>query len=171
MVNNILRDLQLDSCCDTVVHINQHIMTGHLRNVSNISNTRKSFAQIRDQINEIDSQISIVHLFNTGIAIYGCLVQIYAIMDRQVSTIFSITFVTNMENILRFAINCIIHGMVNKKAIKVLSSLDDIELQTAHKDVYREAIYFSSLKQDNTFGFTIANIFSFSTTLLTCKSI
>ena len=66
--------------------------------------------------------------------------------------------------------SCLIHGMVNRPANRVITALDDIELQTAHKDVYKEALYFSSLRSDKRIGFTVANILPFSKTFLTLVS-
>ena len=72
------------------------LRSGHLRSASTLSLTRKSFVQLRDQIIQIDYELSIVHLANTAIAIYGCLVIVYCLlMGGKCSDIADIDFNSN----------------------------------------------------------------------------
>jgi hypothetical protein len=144
------------------------LMQGHFRNANTISTTRKKFVQTRDQICDIDSSISFVHLANVGFAIYGFLVQIFISLDYniQIFKLYSIIFITVFENLIKVIISCIIHGLLHDRSDKVMSALHNIELQTAHEDVYKEALYFSSIKQNIPFGFTIAGLLPFRKTSL-----
>src|SRR5262249_41660006 len=84
--------------------------------------------------------------------------------------IWPLVVINSIENVIKLVMSCLIHPLVGEAAEGVVESLDDIELQTAHKDVYKEALYFSSIRSDRKMGFTVANITRFSTTLLTLVS-
>jgi hypothetical protein len=107
-------------------------------------------------------------LANVGFAIYGFLVQIFISLDYniQIFKLYSIIFITVFENLIKVIISCIIHGLLHDRSDKVMSALHNIELQTAHEDVYKEALYFSSIKQNISFGFTIAGLLPFRKTSL-----
>ena len=137
---------------------------------SEISENKKLFVKIRDLMNKLDSQLSIILGTRNMATIYSAMVNIYVLAisskKQETQTFANILVFCTMASIVELIVSCFICGCVHQKSQQIHKTLDKINSNDLSESEYKEWLMFKTITSEGSFGFTIGGFASLKKTTL-----